>query len=99
MSSRRLRLRGLLTFPLSYAFERRVLGQVDRVWVTSADEQARLQRLYRRKSEVLGSTVPLPNERAKTEPSSRTLVGVSTLNYGPTWRGLRRFIEAGRGQW
>lgn len=93
--SGRARLRALVTLGLSFLFERRHLKNVDAVWVTSAQEDERLQRHFRRKATaVIPSTVKRSSRRADFDPSSTTLAWVSTLSYAPNWDGLLKFLKS-----
>ena len=92
------RVRALTTLPLSWVFERRVLAAVDEVWVTSREEDDRLHRVFGRRSRlVLPSTVAPRSPAAGLDPTSRTLLWVSTFGYTPNWDGLLRFLDAAGG--
>lgn len=84
-----------LSTPVSYVFERRVLGHVDDVWVTSADEAVRFRQLFRR--EPAGTLPSATNPRSHApgvDLNSRTYLWMSTFGYRPNWEGLLRFLDA-----
>ncbi|MGX5654031.1 glycosyltransferase [Geodermatophilus nigrescens] len=88
------KLRALTALPLHWRFERRVLRAVDEVVVTSVEERGRLHRLFGTiPAATLPSAVDAPPPAAGLDPSSRTLLWMSTLGYTPNWDGLQQFLR------
>lgn len=94
LSSARQKIKFLFNAGLSYFFERRVLRSVEAVWVTAPEEGPRLERVFGRKADaVIRSSIETPEENpTKFDPTSRTVVWMSTFAYPPNWDGLRRLI-------
>lgn len=89
------RLRALVTLPITRRFEKRAVDRSDEVWVTTAEEGERLERLYRRgASAIIPSCVPLTDDAVDIDPSSKTIVWMSTMSYRPNWDGLCAFLKA-----
>jgi glycosyltransferase involved in cell wall biosynthesis len=87
--------RALAGLPFSYAFERRVLRQVDEVVVTSEEERQRLHRRFgARPTSTIPSAVNPQPVADGIDVSSRTLLWLSTLSYTPNWDGLLQFLDA-----
>ena len=94
LSSPVARLRALVTLPLNYALEKRVLRRVDQVVVTSEEESRRLRRFFgpRSTSTIKSATYPL-EPAPGVDYSSKTLLWLSTFNYPPNWDGLLRSLR------
>ncbi|MBM7462083.1 glycosyltransferase family 4 protein [Microbacterium dextranolyticum] len=74
------------------AFERRVLRHVDKVVVTSIDEDIRLRSIYGRSADaIVASGVQLG---VISRSAHRNGIGwMSSFNYGPNVDGLRAFLQ------
>jgi hypothetical protein len=99
LRSIRQKTKFLFNAGLSYCFERRVLRSAEAVWVTAPEEGPRLKSVFRRTPDaVIRSSIETsPDNPKRFEPTSRTLVWMSTFGYPPNWDGLRRLIiEAGQ---
>ncbi|HEY1360243.1 MAG TPA: glycosyltransferase family 4 protein [Thermoleophilaceae bacterium] len=89
------RLRRRLATDLTRRFERRYVGSLAGVVVTSEEEGTRLERLYGRTPDaVVPSAIELP---AAAEPngSVRTVGWLGSHEYGPNVDGLVRFATGG----
>ena len=81
---------------LSRRYERRVLGSVQSVAVTSPEEAARLQADYGRVADsILPSAIELSGHPSEFDPAGRHVIWLGSLEYRSNVTGLKRFLAEG----